>query len=661
MAEWTKRLQEVFEERTGTSLVSQDHLAMLEASDTERRALQKELDLLGWYVLDYVGGQPGELRATERRKMAAQARMVWIQDPVAGASVDLTNEFVFGRGVPKPKAADKKVQEVIDEAWDDADNKLVLTTFPAQCALCTDLMLQSNLFILFFEGDDGKVKLGLLDHDAVEDAVRDSQNRLRILYYVARKRTYGWDYNMDRPNVKAAMSAQDPGKPRVYYYQALAATDSDTGMIETNDPTPPPNKLGTGLVYHIAINKGAEQVFGTPAFRRVVKWMAALNDFMAARVDLTQAAAAFIMKRSIKGTPNQVAKIAAQAVSRRSDLAAVSIDDPNAGTILPGPRPGSILNDSDAVTTTPFSVSTQASQAQQDAQMIRSQIAAATGWPQHYLGDQSNANLATASALELPVIKRVEAIQELFEGLFRTFIDRAIQKAVDDGVLPTELTAEERAALKKKNPAEEQDPTDADTGGQLGEAYEGQTADEEATERDLSYEFSMPNPLKRAMADLINAVANIARTFDPNNTNLELSRVLLSVAFSQGLDLPDAASAVERILPEGYIDPMIALQAAMGGGGGGGGGQPPPGGAPGLVPPAPNFYGPSANMGPDGQQNPYSAPGQSSDYMANQGQLNEAALGGRRPRTRGEALDELWAEEMAEIQRGLLASSNGKH
>ena len=688
MPDWTKKtvekLQETVEQRTGKTVVDQEHLNLLEASDVERRAMQKELDLMGWYVLDHMGGSPQEVKPTERRRMAAQARMVWVQDPVAGANVDLSCQFIFGRGVPKPKASDEKVQEVIDEAWDDPDNKAALTTFSAQTALCTDLVLQSNLFLLFFEGADGKVKLGILEHDSVEDAVRDSNNRLRVLYYVARQRQYGWDYNMDRPDIKVQINQASGTKPRVMYYQSLAATDSETGAIDSLDDPCPPAKLAEGLVYHIAINKGSEMVFGVPAMRRIVKWMAALNDFMAARVDMTQAAAAFIMRRTVTGTPQQVANIAAKAISRRSTLASQSIDDGNAAMVGSGPRPGSILNENQNVKTEPFALSTQAPQAAQDAQMIRSQISSAT-WPQHYLGDQSNANLATAQALELPVIKKVEAFQELFEGLFRTFIDRVIQKAVDAGTLPTDLTPEERARLKAKKskntvpgspgpdppaaPAQTEFPaamTDPNANGNgagstaLSASYEGQTEDEEDTERDLGYEFSMPNPLKRAMADLINSIANIARTFDPNNTNLELSRTLLGVALGQGLEMADPAAAVERILPEGYVDPMLAAQ--MGAGGEGPPGM-PPGGPPPLVPPAPNVNifgpgGPPPGQGPDGEGNAYGSAGFSDEYQGNQGQMQQAAYDERM----GSLLDR-WDEEIGEIVDEMLAagSKNGSH
>ena len=189
--------------------------------------------------------------------------------------------------------------------------------------------------------------------------------------------------------------------------------------------------------------------------------------------------------------------------------------------------------------------------------------------------------------------------------------------------------------------------------------------DEDSTERDLSYEFSMPNPLKRAMADLVNAIANTARTFDPNNTNTELSRTLLAIVLGQAFEVPDAAAAVERILPPGYVDPMIAAaQAQQGGGGGAPGGGPPP--LVGQDPNQPNFFGPQGEggpgQGPDGEQNPYGVPGFSSNFQDNQGQINES----EEPEQRVD-LEALLEQELAEALDELLAhasvngNGNGAH
>jgi hypothetical protein len=53
----------------------------------------------------------------------------------------------------------------------------------------------------------------------------------------------------------------------------------------------------------------------------------------------------------------------------------------------------------------------------QTAQIVRSPIAAAAGFGQHYLGDSSDANLATASTLELPATMRVQSWQQYLRGL----------------------------------------------------------------------------------------------------------------------------------------------------------------------------------------------------------------------------------------------------
>lgn len=601
------RIQEVVEERTGFSITESDHLNLLEAEAKDARVLRKELDLLGWTVMDYLSGAPQEMRFENRRKLAQQARMVWAQDPQAGASVDLSNDFVLGRGVPRPKCRDPKVQEIVDEAWDDPVNQLVLTSYEAQVALNTDLEIQSNLFLVMFDdGEDGKVKLGLLDHDTVEQVVRDPDNRLRVLYYVAKMRTQEWDFDNDKPALP-----KDNIKPKTVYYphwsHVEAAEDEDR---EEPLPKPPAQKLGKGKVRHVAVNRTSEMAFGVPSMWRTIRWFSSYNSLVAAQVDKAQAVAAFIMKRKVEGTPGQLSRLAAKAISRRSDLATGAPED-----AMPGPRAGSILNENTAVTHEPLKLDSGASNAMQDGQLIRAQISAATRWTQAYLGDPSSSSLATATSLELPILKKVEARQEVWESVFRWFIDRVIEKAVEDGLLDRyaeeEVPEEVSGEVVPPGPGEFGAPDLGAPAGApvLGEAHEDQSLDEERTERDLSYEFSMPNPLKRMMTDLVGAVANVARTFDPNNTNPELSRILLAIVLGEGFEQEDPQALVDRILPEGYEDPAVAAarQAAQ---------QqqqpPPPEGAPGA----------------DGEyhdaENPYGAPMQSSAAGEQYGFMQQA-------------------------------------
>lgn len=537
-----RRIQESLEQRTGVTVASSARVEALEEAAVEYGAVRRELDMLGWQVMDYFSGRPQEMAFQKRRELAQKARMIWLDDANAGAAVSLMNDFVFGRGVPRPEAADDEVQKVIDEAWDDPDNQLVLTSYDAQVRLGIDLQIQANIFLLLFDEDEG-VKLTLLDHDSVENATRDDDNRMRVLYYLARERKVEWDYEQDKP--KDNVTSYTEGK--VLYYEHWRNVD-DLEEAGGKRPEIPEAKQGKGRVYHVAINRTSEMVFGIPEFRRTLRWFSAYNEFLRARVDMAQAAAAFVMKRKVKGTPNQVVKSAAKAMSRESLLGGTTgVGDSPAQQ--PG-RSGKILTENENVSHESMKLDTGSAGAAQDAQTLRSVISAATRFPQHYLGDAGSANLATATAMELPVLKAVESRQEVFEGIFRWFIDRVIEKAVEDGRL-SETVEPEAVAI--------------DGGGSMdtvAEAHEDRGEDEEETQRDLSYELSMPNPLRRMMGEFVGAIANIARTFDPNNSNPELSRVLLGLTLGQGLEVENPSDLVDRIFPPGYVDPAIAAAQA---------------------------------------------------------------------------------------------------
>jgi hypothetical protein len=578
-----RRIAEAAATRTGAAVVEEDHLELLEAESEDRRILRRELDLIAWQSLDYMGGNEQDLQAVKRRKLVQQARVAWQQDPQLGAAVNLMNDFALGRGVPAPQARDPKVQEIVDEAWNDEDNQLVLTSYEAQMALGTDLSLQSNLFFLLFTGMDGKVKLGMLDHDTVENVVRDPDNRRRITYYISRRKHIVWDFKTDT----ARVDRETVNKPedQVLYYEHWR-NEPPTGQKA------PKRKIGKGRVYHVAINRTGEMAFGHPTMHRVLRWANAFNSLMETRVDAAKAAAAFMMKRKVKGTPSQVRKIATQALSKSGELGRAQTD--RDGDYLASPRSSSILTENEQVEHESFKLDSGSAGANVDGQMIRSQISAASGFPQHYLGDIGSANLATATSMELPVLKAVESRQETIEQIFRWFIDRVIEQAVESGRITEELTDEEWAERQQEQEQEGtgQAPPVASgmesVGGEVAEANlelgdggviasGADTAGGDDRRRDLGYDFGLPNTLKRMTTELVNSVSTIARTFDPNGTNLELSRMLLAIALGEGLEVEDPGQSVDKVFPPGYIDPaMAALQAQQGAAGG----EPPPGGDP---------------------------------------------------------------------------------
>lgn len=558
------RLLREVEERVGVTAVRTSRLSALEETAQDARTVRRELDLLAYGTLDYFSGRSQDLTPEARRMLAQKARVVWMKDPMAGAAVDLKNDFVLGKGITRPKAKDEQVQAVLDDFWDDDNNKRILTTHAALMALNTDFELQSNVFVLAFDdGEDGKVKLSLLEHDAVRNVVKHPEDRFCHLWYVAEQRREEWDFDHDAPYPATRPSIRDM---QVLYYEHWSNYRSKAEEAEKAGIAPPlrppEQKIGVGRVYHMSDNRTTEMAFGHPRMDRVLRWYSAYNTFMESRVDMMKAAAAIVMKRKVKGSPSQVVRQATKALSRSGDLAVDATELPERGA--------KVVTENEEVTHEAFKLDSGAANAAQDASQLRAQVSAATRWPQTYYGDMQNGSLSTSQSLELPVLKGVESGQQRIEDLVNWGCDLAIERAIDVGRLSRELTDAER---KKRDEDAAPDAATADVAGQgpptmnaatglgLTAAHEDKSSDEEELERDLSYEFSLPNPLRRALGDIILAIQNIARTFDPNNTNPELSRVLLLVALTE-LEVGDPAEIVERVFPPGYVDPAVAAQQA---------------------------------------------------------------------------------------------------
>lgn len=589
------------QERLGYSVAPTSRLNALEEGASDARSLRAELRRLAYSVQNAWPLREREMPIETRRKLVGQSRIVWQKDPMAGQATDLLNDFVFGKGIPKPKAKDPEVQKVIDDFWDDPDNQRTLTSHTAQLAFGTDLSLQSNLFFLVFDdGADGKVKVSFLEHDSVRNAVRDENDRFCPLWYLADRVEETWDFTLHGPRLvqqtgrktrddiaaPPVRTADDQTRSstvdNVLYYEHVINYENKVEVANQSPSIKPPLRppdglIGVGRVYHVAENRLTEMVFGHPRMDRTLRWYSAYNSFMEARVDMMRAAAALVMKRKSDASPAQIAKQTLQSLSRASEM---SIDT----DAVMGPKPAGILNENMGVTHEAFKIPSGGAEAVQDAGQLRAQVSAGTGFPPTYFGDLSSGSLATSTSLELPVLKRCESRSELVEATLRFMVDRAIKRAVEVGTLKETLTAEEVAAKKEEEAKLNPDPNvDVDplaaAGGDpfspqlapqaptspprlsLVASFEDQEFDEEQTQRDLTYELTMPNPLRRALGDIIQAIQQVATTFDPTGTNTDLARVLMLIAL-QELEVQDAAEMVEKIFPPGYQSPALAATQA---------------------------------------------------------------------------------------------------
>ena len=61
---------------------------------------------------------------------------------------------------------------------------------------------------------------------------------------------------------------------------------------------------------------------------------------------------------------------------------------------------------------------TGALQRKEDMRALKLYIYAGLGFGEHYMGDPASGNLATATAMELPVLKMIQAEQKLWSSIY---------------------------------------------------------------------------------------------------------------------------------------------------------------------------------------------------------------------------------------------------
>lgn len=539
-------LIEAAEQRVGVAVRPASEVRRLQTVEQEFGEFRDEAEDLAYHAMDYFSGRPSEMRAERRRRLAQRSRIALLEDPLAGAEAQLLGDFAFGKGVSLPTARNPKVQDVIDEAWTDANNEEKLTGYAAQRRLSNELLTSGELFVTLYTAG-GKVRVGRLDPDLVENVVPDPEDRLRPLWYVTRVRRYEWDYENDQP--KLADELSELGAPKVEYWKHWRNVDDAIHERETADTSgetplelPPEEKIAKGVVLHVAINQTGEQLRGNPPWARSLRFFSAMNVLTEAHVTMAQAASTFIARRVMKGSPRQITKAANSIISSVGELGAARLGGAGAGEpttqpFAPGQQPpaapGSWWSENQESKLEALNLQSGAGQMAQTAQIVRAPIAAAAGFGQHYLGDASNANLATASTLELPANMHVESWQEWFSGIYRWFTDRAIEAAVQAGRLGG------AEGFKFDKPLGEM---------RLHEA-EDRTAMEERTGKELSYEFTMPFPGRRQLPDVAAFAESVLASNDPNGVNIPMRRTFLRFVFEQ-MGVDDVARAVEECIPE---------------------------------------------------------------------------------------------------------------
>lgn len=342
-----------------------------------------------------------------RTSIMQRSRLYWQRDPLAKQAVRLWTDYAIGNGFSY-KAEDDAVQTQIDEFKRDRANRSIMNAAGQQQS-SKKLLIDGDMFFAVFKSTNGSRKvIRRIDPLQVTEILTDPDDEERALVYV-RKITalngkvstrYYADWALDDEGKKLAAEQKDPITKQVV-------------TIELDV-----------VVYHAAFDKIGKR--GNGLLSSVVDWSREHRRFMEARVAIVQALAKFAYKLSVKGGQAVVNSIQAKL---QSTIAATGL---NGGVERqPQNAPGGTFAQNAGLDMTPMPRVTGAGDAKEDGNGLKLMVSAGTGIMLHYFGDPSTGNLATATAMELPMLKMFAGYQQFWMDVYRDLFSIILEEDPD--------------------------------------------------------------------------------------------------------------------------------------------------------------------------------------------------------------------------------------
>lgn len=501
------QLREVAQQLEGNTELFQERLAELELA----------LEDQGWSRLAADGDSDFSRGAL--RKINQMARVYWLKNPLIKRSVYVQTQYVFGQGV-SIQGHHPLVNEVVQGFLNDLKNQAELTSHEARMMKEAELQVESNVFFTFFTHPvTGHVRLRSIPFDEVDDIIYNPDDSKDPWYY-KRVRTKRW---VDLGTGEART------KQETIFYPALRHNPKGGhprtiggAPVEWNTP-----------VYHVAVNKLSSMKFSVSELYAAMDWAKAYKDFLEDWATIVKSYARFAWQYNTKGGARGVAAVKAKLGS--------ALSGSNGAETNPSPAAGSIAINTEAGKLEPIRTAGATTDAEDGRRMLL-MVCAGTGIYEHYLGDPSTGNLATASSMERPMELMFKDRQTLWQGVMLTILGFVIDQAAKAPGGP--LAA---GAIVSRNEYGEEVVT-------LGlDPERGELLDRHV---DVDFPDILAHDVKARVEAIISAGTLDGKT--PAGIDLKTLTRMLLVALGED----DVDAMIEVLFPEGWEEERADAEAA---------------------------------------------------------------------------------------------------
>lgn len=402
-------------------------------------SIQRALEDLQWESVSVdERAESGYASMEERKDVIRRARRMIKRNPLAKQAASLLVNYVLGRGVTLTAANRSVVARLVDELWDNSVNKAVFTSNQAMADFIVGAFTDGAQFLVLFpDKEEGTLELGWLDPLYVEDIIMDPENVKVAKWIKVRKpkRRYDfkgdgqWDVQGDDEISWYRFWQNDDGQEDEPKGKRKKKDEDEekTKHRATSRMSRPP-KVADGLVYIARRGRGK---FGTSEVAAAEDWLAAHKSFMEDRATLTRAAASIAWKKKRKNAGS--VDVNAEVSRLRSSLA-------NPRTLgyesNPPSSAASTVVENENSNLEWVKTDTGGSAALADERILRMMAGSGMGGiPNHYFGDEADANLASATSMELPLLKQYESWQQWLTDIIGDIIEFALETAHEAGRL----------------------------------------------------------------------------------------------------------------------------------------------------------------------------------------------------------------------------------
>jgi hypothetical protein len=327
--------------------------------------------------------------------------------------------------LPLSSIGDDSLKDQITSFWKDADNQRTLTSRAAMQEWVDEVATDGEKFFIGFEGPaEPFVKLTEIPVEQIDTIIYDPDDWKKPVYYVRCwvEQVFNGESRMYEPK----------GQPKTRYYLDYRILPEELADLKTRIKIKAEELADdTERIFHSMINplwtkKGKRGISELYASR---EWFRVYKEFMEDRAAINAAATSVAYKRKIKGGPAAVAQftnklgpltVGYDAQSTNSEIAK-----------LTRPTAGGIHDSNPAVDLEWMKTDTGAVNAKEDGRSLLMAAGSGVGMFVQYFGDGGDANLATAQAMELPMVKTFEDWQQWTEDALREMCFWVIRVASD--------------------------------------------------------------------------------------------------------------------------------------------------------------------------------------------------------------------------------------